>query len=101
MGVAEAAIAAARDDDALADFRQIGDQRLFVLLEYLGADGNLQHGVRALAAGAVLAHAVHSGLGLEMLLVAVVDQRVEPVDAQRRRHRRRARRRPRPARRIR
>jgi hypothetical protein len=26
------------------------------------------------------AHAVHAGLGAEMLLVAVVDQRVQPVD---------------------
>ena len=43
--------------------------------------GHLQHHVGALGAGAVLAHAVAAGLGLEMLLVAVVDERVEPLDA--------------------
>ena len=31
-------------------------------------------------AGAVASHAVLAGLGLEMLLVAIVDQRVQPVD---------------------
>ena len=33
--------------------------------------GHFQHRVGAAAAGAVAAHAVHAGLGLEMLLVAV------------------------------
>ena len=43
--------------------------------------GHLQHHVGALGAGAVAAHAVAAGGGLEMLLVAVVDERVEAVDA--------------------
>ena len=43
--------------------------------------GTLRIDVGAVRAGAVLAHAVAAGLGLEMLLVAVVDQRVEAVDA--------------------
>jgi hypothetical protein len=44
-------------------------------------DRNFQRdAVAALGAGAVAAHAVAAGLGLEMLLVAVVDQRVEAVD---------------------
>ena len=98
IGVAEAAIAALADHHALADLGHVGDQRLLVLFENLRADRHLQHGVGAAPAGAVLAHAVHAGLalemlliavshavhaglGLEMLLVAIVDQRVEPIDA--------------------
>ena len=52
-----------------------------LLVEDLGADRDLQDGVGAAPAGAVLAHAVHAGLGLEMLLVAEVDQRVEAAGA--------------------
>ena len=42
--------------------------------------GTFSVDVGALGAGAVAAHAVDAGLGLEMLLVAIVDQRVQPVD---------------------
>ena len=58
MGVAEAAVAAPREEHALADLGHVGDQRLAVLGEDLGADRHLQHDVLALGAGAVLAHAV-------------------------------------------
>src|SRR5690606_35709130 len=59
---------------------EVADQRFVVVLEDLRAGGHLQRHVGRLAARAVAAHAVHAGPGLEMLLVAVVDQRVEPVD---------------------
>ena len=59
----------------------VGDERLAVLVEDLRAGGDLQDDVLALAAGAVLAHAVAAVLGLEMLLVAVVDERVQALDA--------------------
>ena len=81
MDVAEAAVAAPGDHHALADLGQIGDERFAVLLEDLGSGRNLQHRIGAAPAGAVLAHAVNAGLGLEMLLVAIVDQRVQPIDA--------------------
>ena len=81
MGVAEAAIAAPADDDALADLGEIGDRLLLVLDEDLRADRDLQHRIGAPAARAVLPHAVPAGLGLEMLLITKVDERVEPVDA--------------------
>src|SRR5690606_3480345 len=80
MLVAKAAIAALGEQEALADLGQVADQRLVILLEDLGAGGNLQRHVRAFGAGAVAAHAVRAGLGLEMLLVAIVDKRVEAVD---------------------
>ncbi len=81
VGVAEAAIATREQHEALADRGDVGDQRLAVLLEDLGAGGDLQHHIGAAGAGAVAPHAVHACLGLEMLLVAVVDQGVQPVDA--------------------
>ena len=59
---------------------EIGEQRLAVLLVDLRADRNLEHHVLAVGAVHVLAHAVAAGLGLEVLLVAVVDQRVEAID---------------------
>ena len=80
IGVAEAAIAAGGDAEALADMGEVADQRLVVLGEDLGAGRHLQRHVGALGAVAVAAHAVHAGLGLEVLLVAIVDQRVEAGD---------------------
>ena len=77
MCIAEAAIAALDQHDALARRGQVRDQRLIVLFEDLRARRHLQHHVGAAGAGAVLAHAVAALLGLEMLLVAVVDQRVQ------------------------
>src|SRR5262249_5430220 len=53
------------------------EQRLVVLVEYLGAGRHVQHHVLAARAGAVLAHAVVAAPGLEMLLITIVDQRVE------------------------
>ena len=81
MGVAEAAVAAPGDDDALSFACEIGEHRPGFVVEHLRADRNLQHHVGAASAGAVLAHAVHAGLGLEMLLVAEVDQRIEAAGA--------------------
>src|SRR5690606_23819199 len=80
MLVAKAAIAALGQQKTLADFGEIADQRLVVFLEDLGAGRHFQRHVRALAACAVAAHAMHAGLRPEMLLVAIVDQRVETVD---------------------
>ena len=55
------------------------DQRLAVLVEDLRADRHLEHDRLAVGAMAVLAHAVGALRRLEMLLVAIIDQRVEPV----------------------
>ena len=81
MRVAEAAVAALGDHDALAGLRQIGQQVAGLFVEHLRALRRLQDDIGAASARAVLAHAVHAGLGLEMLLKAKVDQRVEPVGA--------------------
>src|SRR5262249_33495946 len=80
MRVAEAAVSAGRDAEPLALFGQVADQRLAVFLEDLRADRNLERHVAAIRAGPVAAHAVCPNLCLEMLLIAEVDERVEPVD---------------------
>ena len=66
---------------ALARPGEIGEQRPALLVEHLRSDWDFQHGVVAATAGAISAHPVHAGLGLEMLLVAKVDERVEAVRA--------------------
>ena len=81
MGVAEAAIAAARQDDFLADLGHVGNQRLAVVFQNLGADRDLEHGVLAAGAAPVLAHAMAAARGLEMLVVAKIDQGIEAIDA--------------------
>ena len=81
MQVAVAAVAALGQHDALADLGEVDQQGLVVLGEDLGAARQAQHDVLAGAAGALAAHAVMAGLGLEVLGVAVVDQRVQPIDA--------------------
>ncbi|MGY3405812.1 hypothetical protein ACVWZV_001925 [Bradyrhizobium sp. GM5.1] len=52
---------------------------LAIFIEDLRADGDLQHDRLAIGAVAVRARAVLALLGLEVLLVAIVDQRVQPV----------------------
>src|SRR5690606_32328713 len=80
MQVAETAIAALGKTIALADFGNVADERFVVFLENLRADRHFEDNVVALAAGHVAAHAMHAGLGPEMLLVAIIDQRVEAVN---------------------
>ena len=79
MEVAKAAVAALGDHHALARLGQVGEHRAALLVEDLRSDRHFQNRVGAAAAGAIAAHAVHAGLGLEMLLVAKVDERVEAV----------------------
>ena len=80
VGIAEAAIAAFCEAEALAFLGQVADEAFLILLEDLRADANLERHVVAIGAGTVLAHAVHADLGLEVLLVTKIDQRVEAID---------------------
>ena len=81
MRVAEPAIATLRQHGTIAESGKVGQQGFVVLIENLRALGDPQHHVGAARAGAVLAHAVAAGPGLEMLLIAIIDQRVEAVHA--------------------
>src|SRR5437762_14324482 len=80
MCVAEAAIAAFGEHELFAECGEIVDQGFAVLIKYLGADRHLEHDRLAIGAMAVLAHAVGALLGLEVLLIAIVDQRVQSID---------------------
>src|ERR1700760_2906751 len=80
MRVAEAAIAAFGKREFLAELGEIVDQRFAVFVEHLRADRHLENNRLAAGAMAVLAHAVLALLRLEVLLVAIVDQRIQPVD---------------------
>src|SRR5262245_48440420 len=80
MRIAKAAVAAPGDRRALADFGEIGNERLAVLLVDLCADRHFQHHVLAVGARAILAHPIAAALGLEVLLIAIIDQGIEPVD---------------------
>src|SRR6185437_10573642 len=82
MRVAEATIAAAQQHYLLRGFGEIGDQRRTVLLIDLRADRHFEQGVRAVGAMTILAHASLAVLGVEVLLVAIVDQRIESLDGQ-------------------
>jgi hypothetical protein len=78
--VAEAAIAALRQHRAIAHLVEVGQQRLAVIFVDLGPDRHFHDHVVAVRAVAVLAHAAAAVLGLEVLLVSVVDERVQALD---------------------
>src|SRR5262249_1983059 len=80
MRVAEAAIAAARHSHLFSHPGEIGSQCLIVFFEDLRAGGKLEHEVGSVGAGPLLAHAMAAGPGLEVLVIAIVDQRVQSVD---------------------
>ena len=80
MRVAEAAIAAFGQHEFFAELGEVMDQRFAILIENLGTYRNLEHDRFAVGAMAVLAHAIGALRRLEVLLVAIVDQRVQPVD---------------------
>ena len=65
-GQCAATIAAASKADLLADLRQVGNEGFIVFSENLGACRHLQNHVRAGGTGPVFAHAVQTGLGLEV-----------------------------------
>src|SRR5690606_11859512 len=77
--VAPAAVDALGEQHPLPDLGQVGDQRFLVLVDDLGADRHLQHDVLARLAGPLAAHAGLAVPGEEMLLVAEVDERVQPL----------------------
>src|SRR5690349_7017790 len=80
MRIAKSAIAATGEHEFFAERGEVVDQRLAILIEHLGADRHLQHNRLAVGAMAILAHAVLALGRLEMLLIAIVDQRVQPID---------------------
>src|SRR5579862_4192425 len=80
MRIAEAAIAAFQEHMALAGANEVEQHRLVILVHDLRADRNAQHDILAGGAAAIRAHAVMPGLRTEMLLIAIIDERVEIGD---------------------
>jgi hypothetical protein len=80
MRVAETAIAAFGQHEFFAERGEIVDQRFAILVENLRAHRHLEQDRLAIGAMAILAHAVGALLRLEVLLVAIVDQRVQAID---------------------
>lgn len=80
LQVAPAPIAALGNTDPLARLGQIGNHGFLVLIDDFGAQGHLHHDVIAGLAGFLAAHAGLAGFGKEMLLIAIVDERVQPLD---------------------
>src|SRR3984885_4882084 len=80
MRVAKSAVAAFGQHELFAERREIVDQRRSVFVEDLCSDRDLEHDVLAVGAVAILAHAIGALWGLEMLLVAIVDQGIQPID---------------------
>src|SRR5262249_56136213 len=79
MGVAEAALAAARDHRPLTYIGEVCEQGLAVLLVDLRAGRHLEHDIVAARAVAVLAPAAAALLRFAILLVPVVDEGVQPT----------------------
>ena len=79
MRVAEAAIATLGEHEFLAECGEVVDQRLAILVKDLRSHRHLQHDRLAVGAMAVRTCAILALLGLEMLLIAVIDQRVQAV----------------------
>src|SRR5262249_6042224 len=77
--IAEATIAAMCQHDALADFGQVGERCFVIRIEDLRADRDFQRDVLARSPVAVLAHPMVPFMRLEVLLVALVDRRVEAI----------------------
>ena len=77
MGVAEAAVAAARELHGLIGFGDIPQRDLAVRIADLGAGGHLDREVGRVCAGTVLRATGPAVAGTEVLAVAEVDERVE------------------------
>src|SRR6185437_2531018 len=80
MRVAEAAIAALEQQQPITFIGEIGDESFAVFFQNLRADGHAHDRVIAARTRHLLAHAGQAVLGADVLLVAIVDQRVEVFD---------------------
>ncbi len=65
----------------VAGLLQLREHGLLVLGQHDRARRHLDQAVRAVRPGPVLPHAVAAAPGLEVLLIAVVDERIEVLDA--------------------
>lgn len=81
MRVSEAPIPPGGDQRPLARLGQIGEKGLIVFRENLRTGRNLQRNILSSRTRSVRAHAAFAVSGLEVLLIAEIDQSVEVRDA--------------------
>lgn len=77
--IAEPAIAAFGNPNTLPDFGQISDHRLFILVQNFDADRHFQDDILTITARALTAGTGAAIFGEEMLLIAIINQRIQPV----------------------
>ena len=80
IGIAKTAIAAFGQTKPLSDLGHIGEQAFPVLVKHLRAARDFQDHIGTIGARAVAAHAMHTRFGFEMLLITIIDQRIQPFD---------------------
>src|SRR5207244_10523730 len=68
------------EEELRAGVVEVGDDGFLIFIKDFGADGDLEDDVAAVGAVAVAAHAVAAGLGLEVLLISIIDEGVEAFD---------------------
>ena len=78
--VAKTAIAAFGDHEFFAKLGEVVDKCFTIFIEHLRAHRHLEDDRLAIGPVAVLAHAVGALLGFEVLLIAIVDQRIQSID---------------------
>ena len=83
MQVAPATVAAARQLHALAQLGHVGQHGFFILIQNFSAHRHTQNDVIAIFARALFAHTGLTVLGEKVLLVAKINQRVQPVHSYR------------------
>src|SRR5947209_14112501 len=77
MYIAQTATSPARHHDALVLINKVGDQFLRLGITYNRAAGYLQHNILAFRTVHFLAGASTASLGLKVLAVSIIDQRIE------------------------
>ena len=77
---ATSATSALQQDDALAHASKVSQQYQIVVIENLGAHRHLYGAAVAAGTRPHLSHAVATGFGLEVLLVAEIDKGIEAID---------------------
>ena len=76
-GIAATAQSAFQEDFALSDFGEVSQYLFAIFGEYLRTYWHLDHKIWRACARAILAHALPAPLGLEMLGIAEINQRIE------------------------
>ena len=73
MQIAKSAIATAGQQHPLTYFGQVGNHRLFILIQQLSPHRHPQHNLVTIGTGTLFAHTRRAIFGKEMLLIAKIN----------------------------